>query len=380
MKNKRIAIVANLANSGYLVQRSLLTQGIQSTLFISGSELGNPSDPTLYNKSILDSGLIKFWNIGNVTSDKRSIVLNKAAYKLSDNNYINLFKLIFHLRKHYDYIIGVALGAIPASLASKSFTWLAIGSDLRQHVHLKSLSGLMLKNAAKKATLILAATDSGLKTSIRQLKLENKTRYFTVLPITGETHTFQKPEKSHNEFTIFSPANHIWADLAAGHPGKGNDKLIIAFAGIIQGGEIDLKLKLLKRGPDWEKSFQLVQSLGIEDYVIWDSELDKDRLSEEIDKADIIADQFSIGSPGLTCLEAMSYGKPVLIYIDSNFPDKYIPIINCKTVDDIACGIRKCLNLGFRQEIGEKAVHWINENANYYSFGSWLIESINSME
>ena len=113
---------------------------------------------------------------------------------------------------------------------------------------------------------------------------------------------------SHLDWKVTDPAKNR-------NSSKGNDRFIRAFARAVKAGLL-AKCIILDRGPDREIAKQLIRDLGVEDRFIWKPPLSRDELVEEYFKADVIVDQFDIGGLGGIAMEAMSAGKPVMIYIE----------------------------------------------------------------
>ncbi|MDO8873701.1 MAG: glycosyltransferase [Methanoregula sp.] len=149
---------------------------------------------------------------------------------------------------------------------------------------------------------------------------------------------------------------------------KGNDRFIRAFAKAIKSG-LHAQCIILDRGSDREIAKQLIRDLGVEDRFIWKPHLSRDELVDEFYKSDVIVDQFDIGGFGGIAMEAMSVGKPVMIYIDRAcarllYPDDP-PILNCHSEEEIYEQIMKCADRQFLEKLGKEAREWV------YKYHNW---------
>jgi len=142
---------------------------------------------------------------------------------------------------------------------------------------------------------------------------------------------------NNNELVLFSPARQNWKY-------KGNDKMIKAFAKFVKEFP-NSKLILVSWHIDKEKSKNLVKELGISDKVIWINPVPKNQLIQYYNAADIVLDQFTLGSWGTSTPEAMACEKPVLIYLKENYIIRAFgempPLLNSFSMEDIYCNLKK---------------------------------------
>jgi len=80
--------------------------------------------------------------------------------------------------------------------------------------------------------------------------------------------------------------------------------------------------------------------------------------------ADIVLDQFVLGSWGTSTPEAMSCGKPVLMFYKKEYILRAFgeepPILNSFSEEDIFSNLMKLAkDMDFRKEIGRKSRDWI---------------------
>lgn len=150
---------------------------------------------------------------------------------------------------------------------------------------------------------------------------------------------------------FFHPTRQVW-DV------KGNHRLFKAFAQFINEGN-----KATLRCVDWgwkedsEKAKTLVKTLGIEEQVEWVFPYTKPDLIKVYSECTAVFDQFTLGSGGTICYEAMSCSCPVAIYLDHwNLKcfGEMPPILNAYTVNEIKEAMILLTDPKVRMEMGEQ--------------------------
>jgi glycosyltransferase involved in cell wall biosynthesis len=121
-------------------------------------------------------------------------------------------------------------------------------------------------------------------------------------------------------------------------------------------------------GADLERSRALAAGLGLGDRVRFlPHALSKTRLLRHYRAADVVLDQFVVGSYGTSALEAMSAGAPLLIHLEpERFAavfDEFPPVGNCRTPDEIAGWLRRLFgDPGERERLGADGRRWVVEH------------------
>lgn len=146
--------------------------------------------------------------------------------------------------------------------------------------------------------------------------VDDPRRFFVYLANTIDL--VYRPAPLRRRMRIFNGARIIWnRPLPPGFSDlddKGTDVLVKGFAAFRQrGGEGELRL--VSKGYDVERTRLLVDSLGITGDVEWLDELPLAAFYDEVEKADVVCDQFGASMPGMVALDAMAMGRVVL----SNF-------------------------------------------------------------
>lgn len=159
---------------------------------------------------------------------------------------------------------------------------------------------------------------------------------------------------------VFVPSRQDWY-------WKGSDRLLRGFAAAT-GDRTDVMLVCAGWGDDLERSTALIAELGIGERVrMLPHAASKGRLRRYYRAADIVADQFTIGSYGGSALEAMSCARPLLISLDRERFDKrfstFPPVVNVSSAEEIAGALGPLIeDPAHRAAVGERAREWTVAN------------------
>lgn len=177
-----------------------------------------------------------------------------------------------------------------------------------------------------------------------------------------------------DEFLIFSPSHLDWGEADPGPRAstKGNDRFIRALARFVAESARPVRAVILDRGPDRHNAKALVQELGLSAVVTWGPSLERDALFSVMRESDLVVDQFDVGAFGLTALEALQAGRPVLTYVDETCErlvyDENSPVLNAHTEDQILARLHEAAEAGELLRRTELARSW----ALHRSFEAFL--------
>jgi glycosyltransferase involved in cell wall biosynthesis len=176
------------------------------------------------------------------------------------------------------------------------------------------------------------------------------------------------------DFVVFHPSRiSIRSDeleIAAGD-WKASHLLLEGFAAFIQrhkDARIGLMLIQNELAYDYRFARKRCCDLDIEDHVMW---LDpgpagffsRREMAQLYTMADVVAVDFGIGWFGVSALEGLSVGRPILNYLDEDVMSKlypWHPMINVRNPGDIAAALdRLYQDPDYRLEIGKKGREWI---------------------
>jgi len=159
---------------------------------------------------------------------------------------------------------------------------------------------------------------------------------------------------------VFMPSRQDWY-------WKGSDRLLRGFAAAAERRD-GAVLVCPGWGADLERSRELIAELGIGERVrLLGSAMSKGRLRRFYRAADIVADQFTVGSYGGSALEAMSCARPLLISLDrERFAgrfDTFPPVVNVAEPEEIAAALERLFaDDAHRARVGAEARDWVVAN------------------
>lgn len=252
---------------------------------------------------------------------------------------------------------------------------LTTGSDIMELSVEKSLLGLMYRQYLRFVDLNWCASSPYALKNIFALKVPNVVfmRYpYYLLPDNHNVIIDKNTDGTeHKPLRFFHPSHLDWkvSDPSAHRKSsKGNDRFIKAFARAVKEG-LNVYCVILDRGSDRNVAKELIRNHDMEDRFIWKPHLTRDELAGEIHKADVVVDQFDIGCLGGIAIEAMSMGKPVMIYLQESCLNLLYAepptVLNCHTEDEIYEQIMKCRDRTYLQNVGKKAKEWV------YKYHHW---------
>ncbi len=366
----KVTFIGNLAGGAYMMARPLARQNVKVKLLLSNQET-LLSDPGWEQDEVENLPLIFFKYYFSIGSGS---LLTRFFYKI--RNIISTLNMLFQLLS--GNIVHSFTGSLFQSriwrfvfckLRLKPYIACATGSDIREVAMFDtSENGIVMRsffeNSAK--TLLLNLDMVGVSK-----KLGLKNAEFFPFSIDTKKYSPENVKRVYGmpeDLLIFMPSHLDWGITDCGqnrNSTKGNNRLIRAFNKLINEG-LNAHLIILDRGPDRLLAKETIASLKLEKRVTILPQMKKQELLYHMRMADVVADQFDIGSFGTTGLEAMSCGKPLLIYINNEYSDECYkarpPIVNVKTEEEIYNGLLMLLSIEKRAEIGQNARLWILQN------------------
>jgi glycosyltransferase involved in cell wall biosynthesis len=164
--------------------------------------------------------------------------------------------------------------------------------------------------------------------------------------VLGQAKTFRKdaeylPNPVDNEFFYpKSPASHgektrVLIASDSNWAVKGTDIAIKALAKIKE----NVDVSIISTGLDFDRTLVLARSLGLSLRLL------QKKLHSELNEyywdADVVIDRFTLGSLGMVSLEAIACGRPVLVYVSSEYSEyKDFPLKNLRDEEEIAKAVR----------------------------------------
>lgn len=164
---------------------------------------------------------------------------------------------------------------------------------------------------------------------------------------------------------VFQPSRQEWTcPERPGSNHKGNDRFLRAYARFQQKAGKGSWLLAVTKGRDVGRSQKLAEQLGIADRIRWIPQQNKAGLRDCLGASDVVADQFTYGFYGISTLEAMAVGRPVLVYLDAKaleaFNGQAPPVVSAHSEDEIYEGLcRLAEHRPSAEEIGLAARDWV---------------------
>lgn len=375
-----------MANDGYSVAKELRKMGENVDLAINLSDFGmalpewedgdfqKEIDPYKINKNDLQNSWkrpkwIIYFDFKNN--------LGKKHFFEKIISRIKLLKLI----RQYDAIEAHVPFSIYTQFSGKPYASYEAGW-IRYFPFQEGFRNKLARRGYKKAKIIIMTNPDTFEISDNLSYLNQKNICFIPFAIDPEKYKPKKNVEFRNNFVrpdeilMFSPARQIWKE-------KGNDKMIRAFAKF-QTKFPNAKLIMVSWSLDEANSKNLVKELDIQKNVIWIKPVPKNELIEYYNAADIVLDQFTLGSWGTSTPEAMACGKPVLMY----YKKKYIirafseepPILNSFSEEEIYQNmIYLASDKDIREEFGKKGRDWIMKTHSPRNVALKHLEILNSI-
>jgi glycosyltransferase involved in cell wall biosynthesis len=288
------------------------------------------------------------------------VVLAWVWLKRMDQSFEPLSRLFLR----YDVVQGYAIHPILSLLATPGRPFVAFEhGTMREEPFRDSWQGRLLALAYRRAAKIII-TNPDVTVQAARLGLEDYV--FIPHPIDEEKYTPGRAqlrpalEAEGFDFVLLCPSRHDW-DI------KGSDRLLRGFAELVRAERPHALLILCEWGLELDRSKALIRELGIERNVRWLDPLPKLRLIDAYRTADVVLDQFLIGTFGAVAPEAMSCGRPVVMAFDAThhawcFP-VLPPVIDARTPEQIYAALAGlAANGAERDRIGRAGRAWIEEH------------------
>ena len=363
----RILILGNMANDGYAVAKELrkMKQDVDLAVNLSDFGMALPEWEDANLSAETDPYSLDANNARNTWTPPNWIhyvdFMNKISWKKNIITKIKSRFDVIKLMREYDIVEAHVPFSIYCQFSGVPYAAYDAGW-IRYFPYSKKLRSKLAKRGYSKAKKIIITNPDTFEISDSLPYLDQNKIFFSPFAIDPDKY---KPMNARelrakyareDEVLLFSPARQIWKE-------KGNDKMIRAFARFAK--EVP-KSKFIMVGwsIDEENSKNLVNALGIRDRIVWIPPVPKGVLIQYYNAADIVLDQFVLGSWGTSTPEAMACEKPVLMFYKKNYIMRAFgeepPILNSYSEDEIYSNLIKIArNREFAVELGKNNREWI---------------------
>ncbi len=367
----RILILGNMANDGYAVAKGLWGMNVEVDLAINSSDFGmalpewedgdikDNIDPyNIPREKIKNSFVvpknIRYFDFLNKIKSKKALI-SKIKTRIDLIKMIREYDIV---EAHVPYSIYTQFSGIP--YVTYDAGW------IRYLPYDTSIKGKLARRGYSKGKSIIMTNPDTFEISDNLSYLDKNKIHFS--PFAIDTHKYQPipnadfrstfMKEGSGELLLFCPARQMWKE-------KGNDKMITAFSKFVKIFP-NSKFIMVAWSADEDRSRNLVGDLGISDKVIWIKPVPKNQLILYYNIADIVLDQFVLGSMGLSTLEPMSCQKPVLVFYKKNYIARAFgeeclpPLLNSFSYEDIYSNLLKLAHdKDLRNKIGHQSRKWI---------------------
>jgi glycosyltransferase involved in cell wall biosynthesis len=273
-----------------------------------------------------------------------------------------------HIVRDYDivqiYGLFDALHCLPG-FPPKPYIVYDYGQPLRSMVWEESLQGRLFRAVYEHADSVVI-TNADTRECAQRLGLKNYR--FIPCPVDetkfcpGESRLRKELEAKYGRdiVVLFAPARQDWAE-------KGNDRMLKAFVQLQVWGKARTILIVADWGKDVFKAHELVEKAGLETNVLWTRPLNRTTLVDYYRAADIVLDQFVLGTyGGKAFLEALACAKPVISYFIPEIHEwcfnEMPPCCNASDEDGIYSWLKELVqNPKLREEFGNRGRQWIEK-------------------
>lgn len=254
--------------------------------------------------------------------------LEKKHIKRSRSFWSKTFSLAFKILRakgdiyHANYLLQDCY--IASRLGKKPLIGHAHGSDLRTSLN-HYVWGRIVKHNLKHCDKILVSTPDILGIAKRY----REDAEYLPNPINAELFYPKPAVQKGKKKRVLIASDSNWNV-------KGTDIAIKALNKIRE--EVDVRI--IQHGKDLDKTTALASSLGLSLKIL--PRVSHEKLNEYYWDADVVIDQFVLGSLGVVSLEAIACGRPVVTYVSSEFPEyANFPLKDVFTEEKVASAVEE---------------------------------------
>ena len=170
------------------------------------------------------------------------------------------------------------------------------------------------------------------------------------------------PPPDHDVLRIFCPARICWIRKSSDpmtEDYKGSDIMLRGLALFVQKTGAKLDIRLPEKGKDVAVAKELVRELGLEPLVTWFAPMSQASVIHEYAEADIIFDQLGKSILGMSGMDALAVGRPVIANgrpdVFKRFLDSPLPVLQARTPEEVSAQLVAMSTPEARRAAGERA-------------------------
>ncbi len=391
-KNKKIALFGNSNNNFFSLARYLRDRGYNVDLFLCNNELPHfhPSCDSYSLDFIHYTFLLPFGNLYWFLEEIEGIKKNEEILKR-----IRKYDVIFANGPSVAYLSYFDIPIdffVPYGMDLVSYPFYVQSANPNHRKHLDTFSFHQNKGI-KESKKLLSTEDvlnvAAYEQSIMELGLTSKVIAFKTFPyIYMDIYQRAVIPKFFNssywaedfysltkdtQFVVFHHARHSWKSVREEGrlvADKCNDRVLQAFAAFVKDNKkYKPKLLTFEYGSDINASKQMVEELGIQNYVQWLPIMNRKDIMVGLYYASCATGQFHIGCiGGGVQSEALVASVPLIHYVNPlkyNLKEIY-PFVQAKEIGEIQRGFESCFkNPKKNQDKANEALKWMQKEMSF---------------
>jgi len=351
----RVVHFFNLANDAYMIVKGLRKIGTDADVVVMkyGAATQYPhweevdTNTIPFRENMTDEDFTRFMNLWTPPPWVRFLDIGTKMGIVRD---VTARAKIMSIMREYDLVVAHQPSSIYAMAAGvpyipfdAGFIRYILGPSIKQRLALRSY----------RSAPFVMYTNPDTYRIFESVSLQYKTLF---CPFAIDTDRYSPGTKMPNDVPtfIFSPSRQIWRE-------KGNDIIIKAFDVFQREFNREAELHLCKWGEDLGRSMSLLERLGTKN-VVWHETMSKPQLISMYRESDVVLDQFVLGSYGTAAPEAMSCGKPVVMFLDAELNTMAFgempPVINAGNQGEIV-NVLSSMDRNKMLTLGERSRDWI---------------------
>lgn len=359
LKLPPIAWLGNLANVGFHYMRLLGRAGVEGDLYLprvylQRSQPGNPEHEfhgasqvvslKPFRRDVVNHVVNRLGWLGPLSPTERRIGRGYGLVQAQTCNEVGALRI----KRRY---------GVP-------YTAMTTGADLGEVAMGSSLFSRLYRQALSEAEHVFLVNVDQFETLDRTgLSLKS----YSFLPFCIDLERLRPlPNKWAEPLILFCAARLDWRSRVRASI-KANDVFFHGLAAALQRPGSRFDVRVADWGVDREATRDLVRELGLQDCVRFIPAGTKDVFYQNVEQAHIVVDQFSLGAVGLTTIEAMALGRPVMAFIRDDLAQRAygvdFPLLNCRTAEQVRDTLTGLTPAGLDQAARESSA-WVN---NYHS-------------